>query len=146
MTHTLRHISKGRESSVWSGEWIHYLYSFYPIFFVITFTYHDVMTCIITSLTIRIRKSRVYIFEIPGCAFLFLYLSKWTFRRQCWLRLSSPSAVTSAGTLSKKFYPRPHCGCHYAWWIYWCVLLEGWLFWGVLGLNPECLDIARRWW
>ena len=41
-------------------------------------------------------------------------------------------------------HPGPHCGCNYAWWIFCCVFLERWESRGVMGLNPECLDMAGK--
>ena len=44
------------------------------------------------------------------------------------------------------FYPVKHWGCHYTWWICFCVFLEGWESWGVLVMHPEWLDASGGWW
>ena len=43
--------------------------------------------------------------------------------------------------LQKCLCPGAQCGCHYAWLIFWCVFLEEWESWRLLGLYPECLEI-----
>ena len=66
--HTLRQRSEGWVRSGWNEDRLHYLYSFFPLFFAIKFTYHGVQTCTLIFLTMRARKSTLQKFEIPGCA------------------------------------------------------------------------------
>ena len=64
-------------------------------------------------------------FDMPGCTCITGYLHM---NIQVAVLIGTLKALSSdlCWCSWKILYPGPRCGWHYAWWIYWCVFLEGW--------------------